>query len=207
MQCVEGHAMKRLVRYDDQVRSLELVADRAQEFLVELLQMGSRSVKEPGLNPPHVARIKTEFRDLKLEHAQRMFDPRGTRDSGDFQAILGYDRGQNAVANAKVFDQSSFWSQDFTKAMQGYGLGNLDAGQLRFRGIDFSDSLEKFLLILLGESPKCTEPFVGGGQLSQFVDFDPMVVPVQLLSKTTEFACTVLFTMVASGRTRLASDQ
>src|SRR6266576_6554935 len=121
--------------------------------------MGARRLEQRCFKPPHVARIETEFRELKLKHAQRMCDARSTCDRGDVHAILGHDRCQNAMANTKVFDQRRFCSQAFTKAIQGYWLGCLDADQFCFRSIDLAHSLEKLRFRLPSESPKHKEPF------------------------------------------------
>ena len=76
MQSVKWNVVERPVLYKDQMFRVELMTDRRNQLLVEVLEMCLGRLQQRLAERLQIMRIKTEFRHLELQQLQQLLNAR-----------------------------------------------------------------------------------------------------------------------------------
>ena len=102
VQGVQRDIVKKPVGRENEMTTFEQVAQRSENFLIELLQAAVRSLPELDFHLVGVRGSEAEFRWLKLQHPHKISDSLHRGQGNNFDGSPGKNGGQNLFACLKI---------------------------------------------------------------------------------------------------------
>ena len=98
----------------------------------------------------------------------------------------GDESRNDFLTDSEVFDQNAFRRQGLSDGLETYGGRSLEAGRFSLRRGKLAQGADEFVFV---SSRRCLELFDTVGRKlgrAELLEFDPMVIPVQLLAQVAD---------------------